>query len=91
MGGIRGENNVVTFAYILCFLVLCFYSISMCVSVCVSAFIYIFCFVGSFFICFFVLDYSDLFGFFILFYFVYLDACLSSNDREQERVKTWVA
>lgn len=43
MEGIREENNVVTFAYILCFLVLCFYGISMCLSVCVSAFIDVLC------------------------------------------------
>lgn len=72
MGGIREENNVVTFAYILCFLVLCFYGISMCVSVYVSAFIYIFALLDLFylFVCFGLFWFV---WFFILFYFVCLD------------------
>lgn len=86
MRGIRGENNVVTFVYILCFLVLCFYGIFMCVSVCVSAFIYFFLLYWIFLsVCLFWTILICLF-YFILFYFFYLDACLSSNERDQEKV-----
>lgn len=44
-------------------------------------YIYIYCFIGSFLsVCLFWTILTCLF--FILFYFFYLDACLSSNERE---------
>lgn len=81
-----------SFAYILCFLVLSFYGIFLCVNICASTLICIFCAfsLALFCVCVFCpIPFCFVLFYCILFYYYSLDACLFSKEKQKGCGSRW--